>query len=111
MSRVMSGPGGMSAGNMTVMSGSGQPPMTPEQRQQMMQDMQNRMKEAEANLKVVEYRLYYADYKDAGKEAGGVKLPFKIQRSIDGQLGEEMAFEKCKVNQKIDPKKFQVTAK
>jgi hypothetical protein len=109
MSRVMGGSSGTNAGGMQVVTSSGQGPTSPEQRQQMLQDMQNRMKEAEANLKVVEYRIYYADYKDAGKDAGGVKLPFKIQRSIDGQLGEEMAFEKFKVNQKIDPKKFQVT--
>jgi len=115
MSRVMSGStggtnmGGM--GGMSVVTSSGQSPMTPEQRQQMIQEMQDRMKEAEANLKVVEYRVYYGDYKDAGKDAGGVKLPFKLQRSIDGQLTEEMTFEKFKVNQKIDPKKFQVTAK
>jgi hypothetical protein len=113
MSRVMTGStGSTNAGGMSIMTSSGQgQPMTPEQRQQMMQDLQNRMKEAEANLKTVEYRVYYGDYKDAGKEAGGVKLPFKLQRSIDGQLTEELAFEKFKVNQKIDPKKFQVTAK
>jgi len=116
MSRVTTGStggtntGGMGGMSVVTSSGQGQP-MTPEQRQQMIQDMQNRIKEAEANLKVVEYRVYYGDYKDAGKEAGGVKLPFKLQRSIDGQLTEEMAFEKFKVNQKIDPKKFQVTAK
>ncbi len=80
--------------------GGGAQQMTPEQRDQMMKEIQDRMKEAEAKRRTVEYRLYYSDYQDVS----GVKLPFKLQRSIDGKPSEEMTLEKVKVNQKIDPK-------
>lgn len=79
--------------------------MTPEQRDQMMKDMQDQMKEADAKRRMVEYRVYYADYQDVS----GIKLPFKIQKSIDGNPSEEVTLEKIEVNPKIDPKKFEVT--
>ena len=87
--------------------GGGAQQMTPEQRDQMMKEMEDRMKEAEAKRRTVEYRLYYSDYQDVS----GVKLPFKLQRSIDGKPAEEMTLEKIKVNQKIDPKKFEVRSR
>jgi len=102
-----SGPGraGSSGGASVVQFGSGTgQQMTPEQRDQMMKDMQERMKEAQAKLRTVEYRVYYSDYQDVS----GVRMPFKLQRSIDGKPSEEMTLEKVKVNQKIDPKKFEV---
>ena len=107
--RNMSGPGrgntGTGGGGANVVQfGAGQS-MTPEQRDQMMKDLQDRMKEAEANRRTVEYRIYYSDYQDVS----GVKLPFKLQRSIDGKPSEELTLEKVKVNQKIDPKKFEVS--
>jgi hypothetical protein len=105
------GPGrGTSAGGANVVQfgaggGGGAQQMTPEQRYQMMKEIQDRMKEAEAKRRTVEYRLYYSDYQDVS----GVKMPFKLQRSIDGKPTEEMTLEKVKVNQKIDPKKFEVS--
>ena len=78
--------------------------MTPEEREKMMKDLEARRKEAEAKLRTVEYRVYYADY----KSVGGVQLPHRIQRSIDGKPTEEMVFDTFKVNPKIDAKKFQV---
>jgi hypothetical protein len=106
---MTSGPGrGSSSGGTNVVqfgAGGGGQPMTPEQRDQMMKEMQDRMKEAEAKRRTVEYRLYYGDYQDVS----GVKLPFKLQRSIDGKPSEEMTLEKVKINQKIDPKKFEVS--
>jgi hypothetical protein len=106
------GPGGVSSGSggMVVAGGgsaqmsSGQA-MTPEQRDQLMKDLDARMKEADANRRMVEYRIYYADYQDVG----GVKLPFRLQRSIDGKPVEEVTFERIKINPKIDPKKFEVS--
>ena len=77
--------------------------MTPEQRDQLMKDMQARMKEADAARRVVEYRVYYSNFQDVG----GVKLPLTLQRSIDGKPTEELTLEKVKVNQKIDPKTFE----
>ncbi len=103
--RNVAGPGraGAGGGN-TVQFGGGQP-MTPEQRDRLMKDMQDRMKEAEANRRRVEYRVYYSDYQDVS----GVRLPFRIQRSVDGRMNEELTLEKIKVNPKIDPKTFEVS--
>ena len=92
-------------GIMAVVGVARQGPPTPEQRDQMMKEIQDRMKEAEAKRRTVESRLYYSDYQDVS----GVKMPFKLQRSIDGKPTEEMTLEKVKVNQKIDPKKFEVS--
>jgi hypothetical protein len=78
--------------------------MTPEEREKMMKDLDARRKEAEANLRTVEHRIYYGDY----KTVGGVQLPHRIQRSVDGKPTEEMVFDTIKVNAKIDAKKFQV---
>jgi hypothetical protein len=97
--------GGVAGGNVTHMrverSGA---PMTPEEREKMMKDLEARRKEAEAKARTVEYRVYYGDY----KTVGGVQLPHRIQRSIDGKPTEEMIFDTIKVNPKIDAKKFQV---
>jgi hypothetical protein len=79
-------------------------PMTPDERDKMMKDVEARRKEAEAKARTVEYRVYYTDYKNVG----GVQLPHRIQRSIDGKPTEEMIVDTFKVNQKIDAKKFQV---
>ena len=82
---------------------SGAPP-SPEEREKMLKDLDARRKEAEAKLRTVEYRIFYADY----KTVGGVQLPHRVQRSIDGKPTEEMIFDTIKVNPKIDAKKFQV---
>jgi hypothetical protein len=83
---------------------SGGAAITPEEREKMMKDVEARRKEAEAKLRTVEYRVYYGDY----KSVGGVQLPHRIQRAIDGKPAEEMVFDTIKVNPKIDPKRFQV---
>jgi hypothetical protein len=80
--------------------------MTPEEREKLMREVEAKRKEAEAKLQTVEYRVFYADY----KSVGGVQLPHRIQRSIDGKPTEEMIVESFKVNPKIDAKTFQ-TAK
>jgi hypothetical protein len=71
--------------------------------QQLQAEMAERMKEAEAKRRTVEYRIFYADY----KAVNGVQLPTRIQRMVDGEATEELALEKIKVNQKIDQKKFE----
>jgi hypothetical protein len=76
---------------------SGQPP-TDAERAQMLKD-------AEARQRVVEYRLYYGDYRGVS----GVKLPFHLQRSIDGKLVEDVTFDRIAVNRPIDPGKFAVS--
>ncbi len=81
-------------------------PVTPEERDKMMKDLAERAKQAEAARPIVEYRLYYGDYKDVS----GVKLPHHFVRAMAGKTIEESVFDNLKVNAKIDPKKFQ-TAK
>lgn len=83
--------------------GRGQPP-TPEERDKLMKQVEDQRKEAEAKLRVVEYRLYYGDYRGVD----GLKVPFRLQRSIDGKPTEEVTLEKVKINAKIDPRKFEV---
>ena len=83
----------------TTTSGGGQA-IDPAQAQA---DMAARMKEAEANRKTVEYRLFYADYK---AQDGGVKMPTRLQRMVDGLPTDELVLEKIKLNGKIDEAKF-----
>jgi len=64
-----------------------------------------RVKEADANRKMVEYRIIYADY----KSFDGVRMPTRIQRMMDGLATEELTFDKVKVNAKIDASKFAPT--
>jgi hypothetical protein len=108
---MVMGPGGPAAaggapgaGGAVTVTRAGGAAMTPEERDKMMQDLEARRKEAEAKARTVEYRVYYGDY----KEVGGVQLPHRIQRSIDGKPTEEMIVDTFKVNPKIDAKKFQV---
>jgi hypothetical protein len=79
--------------------------ITPEERDRLMKESAERLKQAEANRRLVEYRLYYGDYRDID----GVKVPFKLQRSIDGKPSEEVTLERVRINAKIDPKKFEVS--
>jgi hypothetical protein len=80
-------------------------PMTPEEREKMMKQMEEQTKEAEAARRVVEHRLFYSDY----REVNGIQVPHRLQGSIDGKPNEEITFDKVKVNAKIDAKKFTVT--
>jgi hypothetical protein len=50
----------------------------------------------------VEYRLYYADYRDVD----GVKFPFRLRRAIGPDTTEETTFDRFRLNTKIDPRKF-----
>jgi hypothetical protein len=103
---TQNGRGAAAGSGMTVMEGGGaRAQMTQEERDRMMKDMEARMKEADSRRRLVEYRLYYGDYQDVS----GVKIPMRLQRSIDGKPVEEVTLEKVKVNGKIDPKKFEVT--
>jgi hypothetical protein len=53
----------------------------------------------------VEYRLYYADYRDVD----GVKLPFRLRRAIGPDTTEETTFDRFRLNTKVDPRKFALT--
>jgi hypothetical protein len=102
--RMMMGPGGGSAGggNVQTITRSGASGSSVDM-QELQQQMAERMKEAEAKRRTVEYRVFYADY----KTVNGVQLPTRLQRMVDGEATEELVLEKIKVNQKLDPKKFE----
>lgn len=112
---ITRGPGGatgtqqiMTGGGTTFTSGGGAQggrQLTEEEMKKMMDDAAARRKEAEATRKMVEYRVYYSNF----RSVGGLKLPHTMQRSIDGKPTEEMTFDSIKVNPKIDSKKFEIT--
>ena len=52
----------------------------------------------------VEYRIYYADYRDVD----GLQWPFRLRRATGTDTTEETTFDRFKINTKIDPKKFEV---
>lgn len=79
--------------------------MSREELEKNMREREAAAKEAEAKARVVEYRLFYGDY----KKVGGVMLPHSLQRTIDGKVTEEMSFDRVKVNTKIDDSDFAVT--
>ena len=97
----------MGGGGTTFTSGgrSGGQQMSEEERAKMMADAEARMREAEAARKVVEFRIYYSNF----KAVNGVLLPHTLQRSIDGKPAEETTFEQIKINPKIDKQKFAVS--
>ena len=94
---------GQSMGNVQVVQGSGMRQGTPEDAARQ-QELAEAMKQAEANRRTVEYRIFYADY----KTFDGVKLPTRIQRMVDGLPTEEVSLEKVKVNSKISASAFEV---
>jgi len=51
-----------------------------------------------------EHRLYFADYRDVD----GIKLPFRLRRGIGVNTTEETTFDRFRINQKIDPRRFEV---
>ncbi|MBE3095500.1 MAG: hypothetical protein IMZ44_00040 [Planctomycetes bacterium] len=109
---VKGGPGGAPMGHATAGGGAvinsiqieGGKPLTPEDREKLMKQLEEQRKEAEAKRRIVEFRLYYGDY----REVDGIMVPFKLQRSVDGKPTEELTLEKVRINGKIDPKKFDV---
>ena len=52
----------------------------------------------------VEYRIYFADYRDVD----GMQWPFRLRRATGSDTTEETTFDRFKINTKIDPKKFEV---
>jgi hypothetical protein len=94
------GPGG--AGNVQMMTGGSGHTPSPEEVDRIRKEAEQRMREAEANRRTVEYRIFYGEY----KTIDGVRLPSKIQRMIDGVATEELALEKIKINAKLNPDTF-----
>jgi hypothetical protein len=75
-----------------------------DEREQYAATVANLRREALAQAKPVEYRMYYADFRDVG----GVKWPFRIRRAIASETVEETTFDRIRINVRIDPRKFEV---
>jgi hypothetical protein len=60
--------------------------------------------QGQAQGKPIEYRLYYADYRDVD----GVKLPFRLRRAIGADTVEETNIDRVRINTRIDARKFEV---
>jgi hypothetical protein len=54
-----------------------------------------------------EQRMYFADYKDVD----GLKLPHRIRRATGSETTEETTFDRFRINAKVDPRRFDTTAK
>jgi hypothetical protein len=55
----------------------------------------------------VEQRMFFADYRDVD----GVRLPFRIRRAAGTETTEETTFDRFRLNAKLDPRRFDTTAK
>jgi hypothetical protein len=75
-----------------------------QERDQYAAAMANLRREALSRAKPVEYRIYYADFRDVD----GLKLPFRIRRAVAGETIEETTFDRIRINAKIDPREFEV---
>ncbi len=76
-----------------------------EEKAKYAKDLQELRMKSLKGAKPVEYRVYYADYRDVGK---GVKFPFRLRRAVGGETVEETNFDGFKINPRIDPRKFEV---
>jgi hypothetical protein len=54
-----------------------------------------------------EQRLFFADYKNVD----GLKLPYRIRRAAGAETTEETIFDRYRINAKVDPRRFDTTAK
>jgi hypothetical protein len=60
--------------------------------------------QGQAQGKPIEYRLYYADYRDVD----GLKLPFRVRRAVGADTTEETNIDRFRINTRIDVRKFEV---
>lgn len=81
------GPGGMARPGAPIAAGAGGPPP--------------------GAKPAPEQRLYFADYRDVD----GLKLPFRIRRAAGSETTEETTFDRYRINAKVDPRRFDTTAK
>jgi hypothetical protein len=54
-----------------------------------------------------EQRLFFADYRDVD----GLKLPFRLRRASGSETTEETTIDRFRINAKVDPRRFETTAK
>ena len=63
----------------------------------------NLRRQALTQAKPIDYRMYYADFRDVD----GFKMPFRIRRAIAGETIEETTFDRIRINARVDPRKFE----
>jgi hypothetical protein len=51
----------------------------------------------------VEHRMFFADY----REVDGLRVPFRIRRAVGAETVEETAFDRIRINGKVDPRRFE----
>jgi len=51
--------------------------------------------------------MFFADY----REVDGLKLPFRIRRAAASETTEETTFDRYRINARVDPRRFDTTAK
>ena len=56
---------------------------------------------------MAEQRLFFADYRDVD----GLKLPFRIRRATGADTTEETTFDRYRINARVDPRRFDTSAK
>jgi hypothetical protein len=88
-----------------VVQGPAAPPASATQEQKDAHTKEVAALRQKAQATPVEYRLYYADYRDVD----GVKLPFRLRRAIGPDTTEETTFDRFRLNSKVDPRKFALT--
>jgi len=54
-----------------------------------------------------EQRMFFADY----RTVDGLQLPFRIRRAAGAETTEETTFDRFRINAKVDPRRFDTTAK
>jgi hypothetical protein len=77
---------------------------TPEEKKTFEEQALAARKKAMAETRPTENRIYYADYRDVD----GMKFPFRIRRAVGATTIEETAFDRYRINSKVDPRKFEV---
>lgn len=76
---------------------------SPEELEKEMADARAKAQAQAAAEPLVEIRLFFADY----QPEGGVTLPHRISRTVDGQVTEEWTLTKFKINPNIKADKFE----
>jgi hypothetical protein len=77
---------------------------SPEDVARIREEMDARVREADARRRIVEHRLFYADY----KAFDGVRLPTRVQRMVDGHPIEELELRRVRINGTLDPRLFEI---
>ena len=108
-SAVLAAPGKPAPGNLapgTIVVDVPAPPQASapkEEQERYAKDVMELRRKALAG-RLVEHRLYYADYRDIGN---GLKFPFRLRRAVAGETIEETNFDGFSINKRIDPRRFE----